>query len=145
MSAPALERTIELAGAEAKTPEVATTRVVPSVMPTELIQRLLETTARTRLPVRGESMRPMLRSGDRVTLAPLTRPASRGDVVAVRAVEGLVIRRFVEGPDDPVVGLVVAADRHGRRIVTGKRKGPMARAAASLQRRFREILRRKAG
>jgi signal peptidase len=48
------------------------------------------------IPVRGNSMRPMLREGDRVRLAPLTHAEARlGDVVLRVAPSGPIIHRVV--------------------------------------------------
>jgi phage repressor protein C with HTH and peptisase S24 domain len=145
MSTPALQDTIEIVDAGTTAPEVDTTRVVPSVMPFDLVQRVIGTTARVRLHVRGTSMRPALRSGDRITLAALHRPPERGDVVAVRADGGLVVRRYGEEPDEAVVGLVVAAERGGRPIEIERGAGAVGRAVAAGTRRSLEILRRMAG
>lgn len=115
-------------------------------------------------------MRPTLRSGDRVTLAPPARPPVRGDLVALRTGDGLVIRRYVgrspEGwidtasddadsveapvPETALSGLVVAVERCGRRVELGSgTRGVIRKAVVALTRRCnataRELVRRTAG
>jgi hypothetical protein len=170
VSAPALEGAIEIVGAASGTAEAPETRVVPATMSADLVQRVIARAALVRLPVRGKAMRPTLRSGDRVTLAPPARPPLRGDLVALRTGDGLVIRRYVgvssEGwiattsddldtveapvPETALSGLVVAVERCGRRVEFGPgRQGVTRRAAIALARRcratVRELVRRTAG
>jgi len=115
-------------------------------------------------------MRPTLRSGNRVTLAPPARPPVRGDLVALRNGDGLVIRRYVgrssEGwiatasddvdtveapvPETALSGLVVAVERCGRRVECGSgTRGVIRKAVVALARRCRatarELVRRTAG
>jgi len=57
---------------------------------------LLAAGASPEVPVRGNSMRPMLRDGDRVRLAPLTRAGAQlGDVVLRVGPSGPIIHRVV--------------------------------------------------
>jgi hypothetical protein len=170
VSAPALPGAIEIPGADAKTVEVPATRVTPEVMPAKLVQRLLERSARVRLAVRGRAMHPALRSGDRVTLAASTELPVRGDLVALRTEEGLVVRRYlgsrpeglivtaedhVDGSGGPVpeallAGVVVAIERRGRRVDLGAARGTVLRrtvvgVARGCRATARELLRRSAG
>ena len=163
MSAPALEGAIEIVGAASRPAEEPGTRVVPATVSADLVQRVIAKAARVRLPVRGEAMRPTLRSGDRVTLAPPAQPPVRGDLVALRNGDGLVIRRYVgrssEGwidtveapvPETALSGLVVAIERGGRRVECGSgTRGVIRKAVVALARRCRatarELVRRTAG
>ena len=170
MTAPALEGAIEIVGAASRPAEDPETRVVPATLSADLVQRLIAKAARVRLPVRGEAMRPTLRSGNRVTLAPPARPPVRGDLVALRNGDGLVIRRYVgrssEGwiatasddvdtveapvPETALSGLVVAVERCGRRVECGSgTRGVIRKAVVALARRCRatarELVRRTAG
>jgi hypothetical protein len=80
-----------------------------------LVRDLLADGASPEIPVRGSSMRPILRDGDRVRLAPMTHAGVRlGDVVL-----------RVE-PSGPVIHRVVGwwPSRHGWRLLT---KGDGAR------------------
>ena len=170
MSAPVLEGAIEIVGAAARPADEPGTRVIPATLSADLVQRVLAKAALVRLPVRGEAMRPSLRSGDRVTLAPPARPPVRGDLVALRTGDALVIRRYVgpssEGwiatssddvdtveapvPETALSGLVVAVERCGRRVErsSGTRIA-IGKAVVALARRCRatarELVRRTAG
>jgi hypothetical protein len=170
VSAPALQGAIEQLGADAKTAEVPATRVTPMVLPVDLVQRLLERSARVRVAVRGRATHPALRSGDRVTLEASTRPPARGDLVALRTEEGLVVRRCIgrasegrivtagdngDGPGAPapetaLAGLVVAVERCGHRVDRDANRGVRLRRTAvglarSCRENARELLGRLAG
>jgi hypothetical protein len=170
VSAPALEGAIEIVGAASRPAAEPGTRVVSATMSADLVQRVIAKAAFVRLPVRGEAMQPTLRSGDRVTLAPPARPPARGDLVALRTGDGLVIRRYVgrssEGsiatasdnvdtveapvPETALSGLVVAVERCGRRVELGSgTRGVIRKAVVALARRCsstaRELARRTAG
>ena len=162
MSAPALEGALEIVGAASKPAEEPGTWVVPATISADLVQRVIAKAARVRLPVRGEAMRPTLRSGDRVTLAPPAQPPVRGDLVALRNGDGLVIRRYIgrsaEGwiatasddvdtveaavPETALSGLVVAIERGGRRVECGSgTRGVIRKAVVALARRCRATAR----
>ena len=61
----------------------------------ELARDVLERDARIRFVVRGQSMLPAIRSGDRVTVAPLARDPRPGELIALRTTEGLMVHRLV--------------------------------------------------
>lgn len=170
MSAPALHGAIGILDADARKVEVPATRVTPAVMPADLVRRLLEKSARVRLAVRGKAMHPALRSGDRVTLAASTGQPARGELIALRTEDGLVVRRYFgsrpEGvivtaedhvdasggpvPEAYLAGVVVAVERRGRRIDCDSARGNLPRRTAvgvarSCRATARELLRRLAG
>jgi signal peptidase I len=61
-----------------------------------LVRELLADGASPEIPVRGNSMRPILRDGDRVRLAPVTRAGPRlGDIVLRVESSGPIIHRVV--------------------------------------------------
>ena len=61
-----------------------------------LVRGLLADGASPEIPVRGNSMRPILRDGDRVRLAPVTRARARlGDVVLRVEPSGPIVHRVV--------------------------------------------------
>ena len=80
-------------------------------------------------------MRPTLRSGDRVTLAPPARPPVRGDLVALRTGNGLVIRRYVgrspEGWIDTASDNVDTVEAPVRSRATSRRTETLRRSPRS--------------
>lgn len=112
-------------------------RVVPAALGTELAERVIALEAPVWMRVHGDSMSPVLRNGDRVAIAPVTRHVpQRGDLIAVRTDDGMALLRYVgRHPDGrvltaaeargnhdgamsraDVIGVVVEVERDGRRL-----------------------------
>lgn len=145
------------------------TRAVPAALVVDLTRRVLEQEARIRFRVWGESMRPTLRSGDHVTLAPIRqRPPCRGDLVALSTDDGLMIHRYLgrrpdgkiltagdnvayrdaPSPEEALIGVVEEIDRDGRpprrwgnRIALWIAEA--RRVLPALRRRCHELIRRR--
>lgn len=100
------------------------------------VKNLLEAGRQVRIPVQGQSMRPFLRDGDTVVLAPAgVRDIRKGTVVLARTAQGVVLHRVVKLDKQEltlagdanafrvekadwaqVAGMVVAAGRNGREL-----------------------------
>jgi signal peptidase I len=146
-------------------------REVPTLLLADLAEQVLRGEGSVRLEVRGDSMRPTLRTGDRVTLAPREpRLLRAGCLVAVRTPEGMRVHRFVgldeKGwvrtagdavdhrdapvPEQSLLGEVIEVERDGcrQRPVVGRAalwRWEARRVPSALRRRLGRSLRRLAG
>ena len=114
---------------------------------------------RVRLTVRGNSMSPMIRSGDRVVLGPRRDRESRGDLIVVSSGGGLALRRFVDRPSEGVMfttsgegsgrgvplsetallAAVQAVERNGRVVPSERQGGTVARLVSAIRRLVRRL------
>ena len=137
------------------------THVSCSALSARSIGQLVARGTLVRLTVRGSSMSPAIRSGDRVILGPRRDRASRGDVVVVSSGEDLSLRRFVDRPSEGVMfttsgegsgrgvplaetallAAVQAVERNGQ-VVGSEPRGPVL---ASLVSAIRRLVRRIGG
>jgi polysaccharide export outer membrane protein len=131
-----------------------------------VLDALMEIGQATLVPVRGSSMRPTLRDGDRVAVAPFLGLPRVGQIVVARVPGGLVAHRLVEvemcggrriyrlqGDAEPgrdagvlreaLCGRVAAVVRQGRRLEVDDSPGAAARARLrrALRRRMPRLLR----
>ncbi|MCL4267410.1 MAG: hypothetical protein KJ069_29805 [Anaerolineae bacterium] len=113
---------------------------------TALLQKSLQDGRQATLTVTSNSMSPLIRRGDQVMIAALTRPLLPGDIITFRTESGLLTHRFwgyvpdeeppllitrgdkpmVFDPPTPaanVVGQVIMRQRHGRWLHLGQGNG----------------------